>query len=94
MKKTRVTLDLDTEDDARLRMLAESRGQEKSRVVSDALALLDSMEADEPDIEEDLRRLEEFERTGLSVPLEDVKAWVRSWGTANELPPPTPRKLG
>jgi predicted transcriptional regulator len=89
MTKTRVTLDLDAEDDARLRMLAEARGQEKSRVVSDALALL----ADEPDIEEDVRRLEEFERTQMGVPLDEVKAWVRSWGTNHELPPPKPRRL-
>lgn len=46
-----------------------------------------------PDIEEDLRRLREFERTGEAVPAQDVKAWVESWGTANELPRPTPRKV-
>jgi predicted transcriptional regulator len=91
MTKTRVTLDLDSEDDARLRQLAERRGQEESRVVSDALALLDTQE--EPDIQEDIRRLEAFDRDQLGVPLEDVKAWVRSWGTANELPPPVPRKV-
>jgi predicted transcriptional regulator len=47
----------------------------------------------EPDIEEDLRRLREFERTGEGVPLEEVKNWVRSWGMPNELPPPRPRKI-
>jgi predicted transcriptional regulator len=91
MTKTRVTLDLDSEDDTRLQQLAERRGQEKSRVISDALALLDTQE--EPDIEEDVRRLEAFDRDQLGVPLEEVKAWVRSWGTANELPPPVPRKV-
>lgn len=93
MTKTRVTLDLDTETDARLRLLAEQRGQEKSGVVSDALALLDLFEAKELDIEEDLRRLRAFEQNGEGVPLDDVKAWVRSWGTQNELSPPNPRKL-
>lgn len=29
---------------------------------------------------------------GLSVPLEDVDAWIDSWGTANELPMPQPRR--
>jgi hypothetical protein len=48
---------------------------------------------DEPDIEEDLRRLEAFDRDQLGVPLDDVKKWVRSWGTANELLPPVPRKI-
>jgi len=94
MSTIRRTLELDTETDARLRALAERRGQEPSRVISDALAMLDSAEFDGPDIEEDLRRLHEFERTGEGVPLADVKAWVRSWGTRNELPPPVPRKIG
>jgi predicted transcriptional regulator len=95
MPTVRRTLELDAETDARLRALADARGQEPSAIVSDALALLDSAtDESDLDIEEDLRRLREFERTGEGVPLEDVKVWVRSWGTANELPPPKPRKLG
>jgi predicted transcriptional regulator len=90
----RLTIDIDTETDARLRNLARQRGQDESHVVSEAVALLASMEADVPDIEEDERRLLAFERTQIGVPLEEVKSWVRSWGTADELPPPAPRKLG
>jgi len=90
---TRLTIDLDKEADARLRNLAEQRGQDASRVVSDAIALLDSVEAGDPDIAEDERRLSVFERTQMGVPLDEVKSWVRSWGTANELPPPSPRKI-
>jgi predicted transcriptional regulator len=93
MSKFRVTLDLDMETDARLRALAKLRGQEKSGVVSDAIALLDLFETEELNIEEDLRRLRAFEQSGEAVPLDDVKTWVRSWGTQNELPPPHPRKL-
>jgi predicted transcriptional regulator len=48
----------------------------------------------EPDISEDRRRLDEFERTRLAIPLDEVKAWVTSWGTAEELPRPQPRKIG
>jgi hypothetical protein len=47
-----------------------------------------------PDIAEDRRRYDEFKRTRLAVPLDDVKAWVASWGTADELPRPQPRKIG
>jgi predicted transcriptional regulator len=47
----------------------------------------------EPDIREDRRRLDEFNRTRLAVPLDEVKAWVASWGTADELPRPQPRKV-
>jgi hypothetical protein len=42
---------------------------------------------------EDARRLAEFRRTGEAVPLDEVKAWVQSWGTANELPRPRPRRI-
>jgi predicted transcriptional regulator len=42
---------------------------------------------------EDARRLAEFERTREGVPWDEVKAWMQSWGTPNELPPPRPRKL-
>ena len=45
-----------------------------------------------PDIAEDRRRLDDFEATRLAVPLDDVKTWVASWGSANELPRPTPRE--
>lgn len=41
---------------------------------------------------EDVRRYEEYQRTRMGVPLEDVEAWVKSWGTARELPMPKPRK--
>jgi hypothetical protein len=44
-------------------------------------------------LEEDARRLAEFERTRMGVPWEEVKLWMESWGTANELPPPKPRRL-
>jgi hypothetical protein len=42
---------------------------------------------------EDARHLAEFERTRMGVPWEEVKAWMQSWGTPNELPVPKPRKL-
>ena len=42
---------------------------------------------------EDARHLAEFERTREGVPWGEVKAWMQSWGTPNELPAPRPRKL-
>jgi len=44
-------------------------------------------------LEEDARRLAEFERTRMGVPWDEVKVWMESWGTPDELPPPKPRKL-
>lgn len=42
---------------------------------------------------EDARRLAEFSRTRMGVPWDDVKAWMQSWGSPDELPAPKPRKL-
>jgi predicted transcriptional regulator len=87
-------LDLDPDIDARIDALAAKKGQSPDAVIADAVVLLDSVaDLEELDIAEDLRRLEEFERTGEAVPGDEVKAWIESWGTPNELPPPRPRKV-
>jgi hypothetical protein len=39
------------------------------------------------------RRLAAFERTRQGAPWEEVKAWMESWGTDNELSPPKPRRV-
>jgi hypothetical protein len=43
-----------------------------------------------PDIAEDRRRLDAFKQTSAAVPLDEVKTWVASWGSTNELPRPAP----
>jgi predicted transcriptional regulator len=95
MNMIRRTLDIDADTDARLRELAAERGQAVAAVLAEAVALLDSVvDIAGPDVAEDRRRLDEFKRTRQAVPLDEVKAWVASWGTAGELPRPQPRKLG
>jgi hypothetical protein len=44
-------------------------------------------------LDEDAHRLAEFERTRMGVPWDEIKTWMESWGKANELPRPKPRKL-
>jgi len=93
MNIIRRTLDIDTETDARLREMADERGQDVAAVLAEAVALLDSVvDIAGPDIAEDRRRLEAFKQTHSAVPLDDVKAWVASWGSADELPRPGPRQ--
>ena len=95
MNIVRRTLDIDADTDARLREMADERGQNVTAVIAEAVALLDSVvDISGPDIGEDRRRLDAFERTRLAVPLDEVKSWVASWGSANELPRPAPRKTG
>jgi predicted transcriptional regulator len=89
------TLEIDAETDARLREMAKERGQDVAAVLAEAVALLDSVvDLAGPDVSEDRRRYDDFQRTRLAVPLDDVKAWVSSWGSENELPRPQPRKVG
>jgi hypothetical protein len=42
---------------------------------------------------EDSRRLASFMRAREGVPWNEVEAWIKSWGTVQELPAPRPRKL-
>jgi predicted transcriptional regulator len=94
MATVRRTLELDADIDARLSALAAAKGKDASAVGTDALVLLGSVvELEGLDIEEDQRRLAEFEETGQAVLLVDVKAWVDSWGTEQTLTPPKPTKL-
>jgi predicted transcriptional regulator len=95
MNLIRRTLEIDADTDTRLREMATERGQDVAAVLAEAVALLDSVvDLAGPDIAEDRRRYDDFKRTRLAVPLDDVKAWVASWGSANELPRPQPRKVG
>jgi predicted transcriptional regulator len=94
MNMIRRTLDIDTDTDARLREMADERGQDVAAVLAEAVALLDSVvDIDGPDIGEDRRPWDAFKKTRTAVPLDDVKTWVASWGSANELPRPAPRKI-
>ena len=95
MNIIRRTLDIDTATDARLTELAAERGQDVAAVLAEAVALLDSVvDIGNPDIGEDRRRLENFKRAQAAVPLHQVKAWVDSWGSDNELPRPEPQRIG
>jgi hypothetical protein len=95
MNIIRRTLEIDAGTDARLSEMAAERGQDVATVLADAVALLDSVvDPAGPDIVEDRRRLDEYLKSPEAVPLNDVKAWVASWDTAEELPRPSPRKVG
>jgi hypothetical protein len=101
------TIEVDTDTAEALEIQAAARGVSVAELLADLAGA--SGDALPPDFEkmraagkgpwspailaEDARRLAEFERTGVGVPWDEVTAWMRSWGTAQELPPPKPRKL-
>ena len=93
MEGRRRTIEVD-EDVA---VALEKRAAEEDMSVSDMLAA-EYLAPREVEISaEDLAELEErgreWERDRLGVPAEEVAQWLKSWGTANELPPPRPRRL-
>ncbi|PDT82308.1 hypothetical protein CO669_34530 [Bradyrhizobium sp. Y36] len=95
MNIIRRTLEIDADTDARLREMADERGQDVAAVLAEAVALLDSVvDIAGPDIAEDRRRLNDFKNTRAAVPLDEVKDWVASWGSAQELPRPVARRIG
>jgi predicted transcriptional regulator len=101
------TIEVDAETAEALETEAAARGVSVAELLADMAKLADSRLP--PDLNamraagrgpwspealaEDVRALEEFERTGEAVPWENVKAWMQSWGTPHELPMPKPRKL-
>jgi predicted transcriptional regulator len=40
-----------------------------------------------------MRRIADRKSVGVGVPLDEILAWMKSWGTPNELPPPKARRL-
>ncbi|WP_061027232.1 hypothetical protein [Bradyrhizobium sp. CCH5-F6] len=95
MNTIRRTLDVDADTDARLREMADERGQDVAAVLAKAVALLDSVvDIVGPAIAEDRRRLDDFRKTRAAVPLDEVKDWIASWGSAQKLPRPATRRIG
>ena len=101
----KVKIEVDAQTAELLKARASARGMSVGDLIAD-LAVVDVLPADlqamraasegpwSPEaLAEDRRRLAEFERTREGVPWDEVKAWMMSWGTPNELPAPKPRKL-
>src|SRR5207245_2612236 len=86
MSQTRVVIELDEELADGLETVAKRSRTSVENFAAKAVAraVLDI----ELWVEEDAAYAD-YERTGEAIPIDAVEARVRSWGTANELPPPT-----
>jgi hypothetical protein len=100
------TIEVDAQTADLLEARATARGMSLSEFLADIACNEDALPGELADmrakgvgpwspelLEEDARRLADFERTRLGVPWDEIKVWMESWGTANELPAPKPRKL-
>jgi predicted transcriptional regulator len=66
--------------------LARQRGCSRDDVLSDALTVC--FEVHESHIKGIQEAIDEIDAGTPMIPHEEVVAWLRSWGTPNELPPP------
>jgi hypothetical protein len=99
-------IEIDAETAAALELRAAAQGISVSKLVADLVSAEGSLP---PDLEsmraqgrgpwapemlaEDARQFADFERGREGVPWEEVKKWMQSWGSPNQLPAPKPRKL-
>jgi hypothetical protein len=89
-----VTLTIPAELASRLKVSAEAEGKDLESYAIDALHVMSDEDWGYTDDDTYWRELraeaDEVLREG-GIPLEDVKRWVASWDTEDELPPPEPR---
>ena len=69
----------------RLAKLAKASGRSSNFLISDAV---ESYVADQERLLAEIRQADRQERAGHYIENEDMKAWLLSWGTDHELPPP------
>jgi len=69
----------------RLARLARVSGRSSNFLISDAV---ESYVADQERLLADIRQADRQVKSGHYVKHEDMKAWLLSWGTDRELPPP------
>src|SRR5215470_20212043 len=69
----------------RLAKLARASGRSSNFLISDAV---ESYVADQEKMLAEIRRADREVASGHYIKHEDMKAWLLSWGTDRELPPP------
>jgi predicted transcriptional regulator len=86
-----VSVKLDPSLQDRLQRLAGQRDRTAHYLMREAIQqYLDREEARESFKQEALASWAEYQETGLHVTDENMRRWLRSWGTEDELPPPEP----
>lgn len=90
MTQRRIAIELEENLAARLDAAAEQAEMSAEALAAQAIA---RAVAELEDWAEDEAAYAEYARTGEAIPLSSMAAWVKSWGTAGEAPPPEPCKL-
>ncbi|HLW89231.1 MAG TPA: CopG family ribbon-helix-helix protein [Terriglobales bacterium] len=82
---TTLSIRLKPEVKKRLSRLAKASGRSSNFLISDAV---ESYVADQERMLAEIRQADRQLKAGHYVRNEDMKAWLLSWGTDQELPPP------
>src|SRR5438477_11391434 len=69
----------------RLAKLAKITGRSSNFLISDAV---EAYMADQERLRAEIREAEHQVKSGHYIKHEDMRAWLLSWGTKHELPPP------
>ncbi len=88
-KDVTLSLRVDSKLSSKLEKEAKRSGRSKSSLAVWAIEQFLLTEEQEEALTR--KALAESEAGGPSVSHDDMVAWLRSWGTDNELPPPTPK---
>ena len=84
-RSSTLSIRLKPEIKKRLAKLAKVSGRSSNFLISDAV---ESYVADQERMLAEIRRADRQVKTGHYIRHEDMKAWLLSWGTDRELPPP------
>lgn len=84
-RSTTLSVRLRPEVKRRLARLAKASGRSSNFLISDAV---ESYVADQERLLVEIRQADRQVRSGHYISHEDMKAWLLSWGTEKELPPP------
>jgi len=84
-KSTTFSVRLKDATKKRLAQLARKSGRSANFLISDAV---ESYLADQERLRSDLRLADRQVKSGHYIRHDDMKAWLLSWGTKNELPAP------
>ncbi|SPE44057.1 conserved hypothetical protein [Candidatus Sulfotelmatobacter sp. SbA7] len=82
---TTLSIRLKPEVKKRLARLAKTSGRSSNFLISDAV---ESYVADQERMLAEIRQADRQVKSGHYIRNDDMKAWLLSWGTDHELPPP------
>jgi|SRR5208283_182578 len=84
-KSATLSIRLKPETKKRLAKLAKTSGRSSNFLISDAV---ESYVDDQERMLAEVRQADRQVKSGHYIKHQDMKAWLLSWGTAHELPPP------